>query len=134
MTDSNKKALKGKTAKTAKQVKSTFKRKRALALPTISLANLKEGESKFFESLADDFRYVDKVDEKTGEVMQENGKPIQFAVLHVRDLVSNKEGEIVCGIVVEKALSPILKNGLKFELVRGRKVNRTIRWEVYEID
>lgn len=116
-----------------------FKRGRALALPTLSVKNMKEGESIFVRLLEapvtkiqQDKKGVSKIDPDTGEILS-------ITICKVLDLQRDVSGELVLGFIVVKALAekfpdPAKMVGKSFEFVKGEKKNRTVMWEVYELD
>lgn len=115
---------------------STFIRKQALILATISLAKMEEGSSRFFEAKGE-IVTEEQRDPKTNVVkMEDDGKtPLMISTLHVVDLESGEEGEIVIGFLVVKALEKLDNTeGVKFEMVKGVKKGRTVLWTVYLID
>lgn len=111
----------------------TFKRGEVLVLPSITLAKMKTGESRFFESKGD-IKTVEDVDPKTEKpkIDPETEKPMMINTLHVIDLETGEEGEIVLGFMVVKALKNVESlAGTKFEMVKGEKKGRTFLWTVY---
>ena len=117
--------------------KPNFKRQEVLVLPSISLKKMKTGDSKFFEAKAEKIKTIEDVDHKSGKpkIDPETEKPIMLNILHVVDLETGEEGEIVLGFMVDKALKQQDNlNGFKFEIVKGEKVNRTFLWTVYRVE
>lgn len=118
-----------------KQVEETtnapggFKRGKALLLPTISIKNMKAGDTLFVECLGD-FTVKPDTDDQ-GEPRMENGKPVELHLLPIIDLSTGNEGEIVVPFMMRKGLPESGLKGQKFEMIKGEKKNRTQMWTVY---
>lgn len=113
-----------------------FVRKKSILLPTISLKKMKEGDSRFFEALAE-IKIEKDVDPKTNKVRLDTDTQEEMLIktLHVVDLETGEEGNIVVGFLVVKALDTIKSlKGYKFEMLKGGKSNRTQLWTVYELE
>lgn len=102
-----------------------FERAKLLALPTISLKNMPVGHSRYFEAQSD-IVTKDDTDDK--------GQATEISLLHVIDLESGEEGEIVLGFIVKQALEQVDElPGLKFGMTKGKTKNRTTEWQVFEV-
>jgi len=114
--------------------KRQFKRKAALALPSVSIKGIKEGESLYFKPI-NEMTSREQIDNKTGEVKMEGGKPVMITTMPVVLLETGEEGEMVVPFVMKQALERAGDYiGRSYEAVKGPKRNRTVEWAVYEIE
>lgn len=121
-----------------KPLEHHFKRGRALVVPSLSIAKMEEGDSLFVK-----FETVPVTKNQTtakGEVKldPESGEPLTITTAQVIDLQTGALGDLVLSYMVCKGLAMVGDAGdlvgRKFELVKGKKKNRTTMWEVYEIE
>jgi len=112
-----------------------FARIESLQLKTISLEKLAENDSFYFKSLQKSIEIKESMDDE-GKPQMEKGKPVTLGVLKVEDLGGDEgQGEIVVGHIIRETLNKIPDlTGLCFEIVRGKKKNRTVSWSIYKIE
>lgn len=120
--------------------KTAPKRKAALVLASYSLKKVSEGDSLFIRC---DSEMTSKeklsADGKTNAIDDKTGEPVIITTVMVTDILTGESGEMVVPFVVKKAFDTIVKRdknlkGHAFELVKGKKVNRTNEWSVYEVE
>ena len=125
--------------KTGEVIKRQFKRGRALALPTLSTKNMKEGDSLFVRIVSEPVTKAQTDRKGTPLIDVTTGDTLTITTCQAHDLVRDVTGEIVLGYVVVRSLATKFPNaadmlGKSFEFLKGEKKNRTIMWEVYEIE
>lgn len=126
--------------KPAKPVSTgAFKRGKALALPTLSTKSMKEGDSIRVEIVAPPVTKLQLGKGNQPKLDPDTGEPLQITICQARDLDRGVTGEIVLGFVVAKSLAEFYPKpedmvGKKFEFLKGEKRNRTVLWEVYELE
>ena len=116
-----------------------FKRGRALALPTLSTKSMKEGDSLNVELVSVPVTKEQKDKSGKPKVDPDTGEVLTITTVQARDLKRGVTGELVLGFVVVKSLAEFYPNpedlkGKRFEFLKGEKKNRTIMWEVYELE
>lgn len=121
-----------------KEAKTTFTRKAALALPSLSIKDIKQGDSLFVK-IEGEITSKAQLNKKGEPDIDDNGE--QKIIHHVMatDLTTGQQGEMVLPYIIKKAFDAVIASdgsiaGKMFELVKGRKVNRTNEWSVYEIE
>lgn len=114
---------------------SNFKRGEVVTVPTLSIKALKEGDSLFVKIMGEiKSKEMTKADGSPDT--DENGK---VKILHhviVTDLNTGELGEMVLPFMVKQAFDEMIEagtklEGLSFELLKGKKKNRTNEWTVY---
>ena len=114
---------------------SNFKRGEAVTVPTLSIKALKEGDSLFIKVMK--FNAPKEMTKTDGTPdTDENGK---VKILHsalVTNLETKELGELVMPFMVKQAFDDMAKEGKdvigqSFELLKGKKKNRTNEWTVY---
>lgn len=118
--------------------KPTFARKAALALPSYSIKDKKSGES-FFILVESEISSKNQTKADGSPDTDEKGQPKIIHHAMVTDLVTGERGEMVLPYIVKKAFDTVIDEtgeikGKAFELIKGRKINRTNEWTVFEID
>lgn len=116
-----------------------YKRGRAIALPTLSTKQMKEGDSIFVEIVSAPVTKEQKDKNGKAKIDPETGEIMTITTCQARDLKRNVIGQIVLGFVVVKSLAEFYPDpedlvGKKFEFLKGEKRNRTILWNVYELE
>lgn len=115
---------------------TTHKRKQALVLPTLSIADMKIGDSLCVKIISD-ISHKTKLDkEGNPSVDPETKKEIIIHTVAAINLETGEQGEMVLPHIVMNAFEKIkfeVKNKA-FELVKGKKKNRTNEWQVYELE
>ena len=124
---------------TRPESEKTFKRGAAIALPTLSTKSMKEGDSIFVEIVQPPVTKEQKGKGGQAKVDPDTGEILTITTCQARDLKRNVTGELVLGFVVAKSLAEKFPNpadmvGKQFEFLKGEKKNRTILWEVYELE
>lgn len=118
---------------------SEFKRGKALVVPTLSIAEMKEGESIFIKFAGEPVTKTQTIssgaDKGQPKRDPETGEELKITSAHVIDLTTGAIGDLVLGFMVCKALSQYPElTGRSFEFVKGKKKNKTVMWEVYELE
>jgi hypothetical protein len=115
--------------------KKTFKRGKALVLPSYSLKKVKEGDSLFLR-IENEMQTKPMFNNKTGEQdKDDDGKLKNITVVKVTDLNTGEQGEMVCPFMIHKTLESVGDYvGKEFEMVKGAKKGRTDEWAVYELE
>lgn len=119
--------------------KPRFQRLAVAALPTYSLENIKQGVPFYIKLQGEMFtrEQLDKDDKP--KLDPETKKPLMITTVPMVDLETGQEGTMVCPFIIKKAFDEIAAKhdgsvtGLCFEIIRGRKVNRTYEYAVYQI-
>lgn len=111
-----------------------FSRSKAVLLPVISLKEVQEGDSRFF-NMMDELEIIEDADPKTGEPKRDkDGDIIKIGQCKVTDLETGEIGVIIVGFMIQKAFNAMDSiKGKNFELLRGEKKGRTVMWTVYEL-
>lgn len=114
---------------------SNFKRGEAVTVPTLSIKAIKEGDSLFIKIMGEmKSKEMTKADGSPDT--DENGKVKILNSVLVTDLNTGELGEMVLPFMVKQAFDDMLKEGKEvigssFELLKGKKKNRTNEWTVY---
>jgi hypothetical protein len=112
-----------------------FKRGKALVVPTLSVKQMKTGDSLFVEFTEEPV--TKKQLNKKGEPLidMETGAELTITSAQVIDLTTGALGELVLGFIICKALAPRgALVGKRFEFIKGEKSGRTNLWSVYDLE
>lgn len=116
-------------------VKGAFKRTAALVVPSLSIKNIKEGESLFVKA-ASEIASKPALNDDGTQKLDKKGQPADLHLLRCVNLETGELGEMVLPFLVHKALSD--QGGLVgrcFEFVKGREEkNKATLWTVFEIE
>jgi hypothetical protein len=117
----------------------TPKRKGALALPSYSIKDKKVGEPFYVQLSGVVHTKQQFKDDGVTPDTDESGKEKFIHSVMVEDLTTGEKGDMVLPFIIKKAVDAIAQergsvDGLRLELCKGRKVNRTNEWAVYEIE
>ena len=130
-----------KPTATAQNVENVKKptRKAALALASYSMKGVREGDSVYIQTDSEMNTKPKMNKEGTEQMKDDDGKPVNITTVMVTDVITGEQGEMVVPFIVKKAFETIVNRdktlaGHKFELVKGKKINRTNEWSVYEIE
>jgi len=127
-------------AKASEENKSfTPKRKGALALPSYSIKGKKIGEPFYIQLSGEVHDKQQFKDDGVTPDTDEQGREKWIHTVMVEDLTTGDKGDMVLPFIIKKAIDAIAKergsvDGLRLELCKGRLVNRTNEWAVYEIE
>ena len=103
-----------------------------LALPSLSIKGVKEGESLYVQFIGP--MQTRAQTDNEGKPKVENGKSVTITTAPVVDLVTGQEGEMVVGYTAKKGIERVDDYQDKaFMLTRGPKRNRTVEWAVKEL-
>lgn len=137
------KALEGKMSETKTAQAETraaastgFKRKAALVVPTISMKNMKKGDSLIFRAEAEIVTKAD-IDPITREQKKnKQGEPAEIHILRITDHATGELGEIVLGVIAANALQECGSIvGRVFEMIKGdSESNKATKWQVFELE
>lgn len=116
-----------------------FKRKGAVTVPSLSVANMVEGDSLFIRIEGEIFDKPDLDKNGKQKVDADTDQPIFLHIARVTNMVTGELAEIVFGHIVVRALNDYKEAhgtyvGKSFEMLKGAKKGRTIMWSVFEID
>lgn len=112
-----------------------FKRGEAITVPALSIKALKEGDSLFIKVMGE-MKSKEMTKSDGSPDTDENGKVKILNHVLVTDLSTGELGEMVLPFMVKQAFDDMLADGktvqgASFELLKGKKKNRTNEWTVY---
>lgn len=120
-----------------------LKIKQRLAVPTISVKKMKQGDQLYIRAESE-IKYVEQIDEKTGDIKTDkNGEKELLPVIHCTELQSGMFGQLVLSAVAVRAMKLAEADGpLKgrhFAMMHGGQVDgqqgrRVTLWEIVEFE
>lgn len=111
-----------------------FQRGAALVVPSLSIADMSEGDSLFVEFVSEPRTKAQTTSKGEPKLDPETGEALTITTAQVVDLTTGAIGDLVLGYMVCKGLAGQGElHGKRFEFVKGKKKGRTVMWEVYSL-
>ena len=114
----------------------SFKRAKAITVPSLSIAKMAEGDSVYVRIESEIINKED-IDQKTKKVKidTETGEAQVLHIARVINLLTGELCDMVLGFVAYRALYEYGDYvGKSFEFLKGEKKGRTNMWSVFELE